>query len=679
MLDKHAPLKEKRVRYSCRPEWWNSEIANAIRTRDRVNKTENYDSYKYWRTKVKKLIFCAKRLYYNNLLSNHQKDVHKFWKAFKDIVPSKKSFRSDTFLIDQNYVNDPSVIANSFNDYFKSAVNDLLQTNNSGETSLSTNSFDKISKLVEMRKSPVSFFDIPPLTIDFVRDQLLSLKINMSTGTDRIPAKFLRLSAHVIAPSLTGVFNYCIARAHFPSAWKLARVTPIHKKGPRNILGNYRPISILPTLSKILERHVHNSFTGYMEYNNLFLDNQSGFRAGHSCETALTTLVNDWSREIDKGSMVGAVLLDLSKAFDLVSHSVLLSKLKLYGCTDNAVSFFNSYLSSRKQFVRYENHDSNVTNVEVGVPQGSILGPLLFITYVNDLSLCLNSSLSASFADDTSIYATGKNIPEISTKLNKDLTYVSSWCSQNGLCINTNKSKSMLITSAQKRSHLSTQSLAVSVNNITLDCVANEKLLGVMLNHNLDWSDHIRYTESKVKTKLYLLSRVKRFLTIHSRKIFYCSFIQPHLYYCCNVWGTTSTANLEILERIQRRAIRLILDTDSTVPTKDLYLRLNWLPLGLKVKLNRLILVFKALRQLAPNNINELFKVYHPSRYLRSASQHLLEIPRAKTEFFRRSFQVKGANDFNSLPFNLKQLSTVHAFKKECHNYLLTQYLEEYF
>ena len=237
----------------------------------------------------------------------------------------------------------------------------------------------------------------------------------------------------------------------------------------------------------------------------------------------------------------------------------------------------------------------------------------------------------------------------------------------------------MLITSAQKRSHLSTQSLAVSVNNITLDCVANEKLLGVMLNHNLDWSDHIRYTESKVKTKLYLLSRVKRFLTIHSRKIFYRSFIQPHLYYCCNVWGTTSTANLEILERIQRRAIRLILDTDSTVPTKDLYLRLNWLPLGLKVKLNRLILVFKALRQLAPNNINELFKVYHPSRYLRSASQHLLEIPRAKTEFFRRSFQVKGANDFNSLPFNLKQLSTVHAFKKECHNYLLTQYLEEYF
>jgi retron-type reverse transcriptase len=259
----------------------------------------------------------------------------------------------------------------------------------------------------------------------------------------------IKLCKDYIALPITSLINNSIASGIFPDLLKLAGVIPLHKGGGKDNPNNYRPISILPTISKIFERHVANQLNEYFRKTNILHNHQSGFREHHSCQTALIRLVDSWLTNLDDGNIVGTVFIDFKKAFDLVDHEILLYKLRLYHFSDNTLNFFRSYLSNRKQRIKADGVKSEFKTVMTGVPQGSIIGPLLFLIYVNDLPLQTISEIDM-YADDSTLHKTGKNLQEIQMQLQSDLTIIQNWCCNNNMAVNPSKTTCMVISSRKK-------------------------------------------------------------------------------------------------------------------------------------------------------------------------------------------------------------------------------------
>lgn len=285
-------------------------------------------------------------------------------------------------------VTDKQEIVNVLNDYYCSIASKLLENTNANESSQNSQ-YQNIAKYVSSKAPKNEFFSIPFMQTEFVQRYIEQLNVTKATGLDDISAKFLKLGGPALYESITNLCNLSIMTNTFPDKWKCAKVTPIPKK-PNNIEpSNFRPISVLPVLSKIIEKHVHTHLYDFLTKYNLLSDRQFGFRPKHSCQTALTLMIEEWLQELQDGNTVGTLMIDFTKAFDLVDHNILLTKLELYKCNKNTVNWFRSYLKDRQQNVCISLTKSELQPIHKGVPQGSILGPLLFILYVNDIDLAI--------------------------------------------------------------------------------------------------------------------------------------------------------------------------------------------------------------------------------------------------------------------------------------------------
>ena len=278
-----------------------------------------------------------------------------------------------------------------------------------------------------------------------------------------IGPRLLKLAAPFIADEVTYICNHSISNSIFPSKWKEAKVAPLHKNGPREEVNNYRPISILPVLSKVLEKHVHESLSDYLHQHKLLHKTQFGFRAQHSCETALVNMIDLWLNAIDNGQMIGVVLVDFKKAFDLVDHQILINKLEMYGIKDQALSWFKTYLTNRKQQVTINNSKSDFKHISCGVPQGSILGPLLFLLFINDLPLYTNNVFTDLYADDTTLYDVQDSMEQIEKNLQAALNNLHIWCRANGMILNSSKTKVMLVTTNQNKCSAMITLISISI------------------------------------------------------------------------------------------------------------------------------------------------------------------------------------------------------------------------
>ena len=493
--------------------------------------------------------------------------------------------------------------------------------------------------------------------------QLCDLKTNKAKGLDNISPLFLKIAAPVIAQPLCHVLNCSVQSGIFPSQWKLAKVTPLHKKGPTDCMGNFRPISILCTLSKILERHVHNHLYNYLMTENLLHPSQSGFRPNHSCETALAHMTDAWINALDKGNMVGTLFIDLRKAFDSVDHSLLLKKLSIYGCSEPSMEWFKSYLTNRWQCVDIKNVHSEYEPVSCGVPQGSILGPLLFLLFVNDLSLCLSHCTASLYADDSTAYVFGQDLKAIEEKLNVDARNISKWCSENKLDINVQKTKCMLITTPQRRATMASTNLAIYINNEVVPNSNCEKLLGVHVHNSFDWSEQVSYVCKCINFRLRVFKQISKFLTPQARTIYCNSYVLPYLDYCNTVWGNTTQSNILKVFRLQKYASRLTFDNFES-RSAELMEKLNWLPLHYRIEYNKLIMMFKALNNTAPMYISDMFKYNtNPVYSLRSASAEKLFLPKPHSEILRKGLSYSGPKLWNSLPKNMKNCNSLCQFK----------------
>ena len=330
---------------------------------------------------------------------------------------------------------------------------------------------DSVHNLLSTKLPDGVTFKIPEVTRDYVFKSLISLDCTKATGLDEISAYFLKLSAAEITESITHVLNCSIQGSIVPTQWKKSKVIPIFKSDSTLEVSNYRPISILPVLSKILEHHVHDALTRFLNAYGLIRESQSGFREGHSCETALLKIIDDWNKSIDSGYLIGSVFLDLRKAFDLVNHSILIDKLSAYGLSDLSVAWFRSYLSNRKQVTCVDGVISPPMSVTCGVPQGSILGPLLFVLYLNDMDQVINHCSAGMYADDTTLYVKGKSTVDLNMKINEDMAHVSKWCNRNKMVINRKKTKCMLVGSRQRLATMRNNSLNITVEDINIENV----------------------------------------------------------------------------------------------------------------------------------------------------------------------------------------------------------------
>ena len=347
----------------------------------------------------------------------------------------------------------------------------------------------------------------------FVERHLKSLKRNKSPGLDDSPPQLLKDCSTSITEPLTFVINLSLSTGIVPTIWKTGKITPIHKSGTTDTPDNYRPISVLPTLSKILEQAVHSRLIEYLESNRLLNPEQFGYRKKRSTKLASTLFIDDIRRSLDSGQMVGAVFLDLTKASDLIGHNVLLDKLYCYGISGGELDWFTDYLFNRKQLANLNNNISDYHSIKQGVPQGSILGPLLFLIFFNDITEQINHTKIIMYADDTVIYFASKNITTIKYHLNEDIDQISKYFFHNELILNLKKGKteSMCYSepSTLSKSHEHLVNYQVNYRGIPIKTVNSYTYLGSMVDNHLTLISDFDKTYKKVSNRLRLLDKIK--------------------------------------------------------------------------------------------------------------------------------------------------------------------------
>ena len=357
------------------------------------------------------------------------------------------------------------------------------------------------------------------------------LSKSKATSLDKISARLIRECADLICMSSSKIFNCSLTTGVFPYDWKSAKVTPLFKQGSSNDRNNYRPISVISAVAKVFERIIYDQIYAYLSEHDILSKSQSGFRSIHSTVTALLEATDSWAFDIDHGNVNVVVFLDLKKAFDTVDHTILLSELSAYGIQENAFNWFRSYLENRTQICSVSGSLSKTCSLQCGIPQRTILGPLLFSLYINDLPNCLTNSYPRMYADDTHLTYADKDVNILQSCLNEDLLNISKWLITNKLTLNMTKTEVMLIGSRQKLNTLTT-SLVLNINGTPINQVSTSKSLGLVIDANPTWGSHIERLAKKVASGIAAIKRVRQFVPPATLHLTYKALIRPHFDYC---------------------------------------------------------------------------------------------------------------------------------------------------
>jgi hypothetical protein len=617
---------------------------------------------------LRQCIRVAKRNYYFHCFETCKSSMKDTWRnvnALLNRTSRKKDFPKQ-FQINDEYVSDPGLIANAFNKFFveigPSLADDIA--------AIEGKNFKDYLDLPA--NSSFQFAKITPLDVIKTID---SLKPKSSRGVDMISNRILKATKHELASSLTLIINQCLEKGVFPDPLKFAKVVPIFKKGQDSLFTNYRPVSILPSISKIFEKIMHKQMYSYFDDNRLFYQSQYGFRAKHSTELAVSELLDKVINDLDKGETPISIFLDMSKAFDTINHDILLYKLRYYGFNDTAIKLLQSYLKNRYQYVDLNGTCSEKLIITTGVPQGSILGPLLFIIYMNDihkLDSCLKPIL---YADDTTLSATLNQFQseerEIQSHINDELHKFYEWMQLNQLSLNCSKSTAMLFHMPNRR----IQYPRIEINGCLINFVKEFNFLGIVLTENLKWKAHVDYISKKISKTVGILNRLKRSIPRYVLMNIYNALVVPHLNYGIILWGNDQSR----LYKLQKKAMRAILNSKYNAHTSIIFKQLRILKLKNLYEQHCLNFCYKLEKKELPDYfLNENLFVKRTSIHdYFNRGQNMLFVPRVRREFAKQAIRYKITLIFNEMDETYKEKIYTHSFQG-FKNYIKNKMIDSY-
>lgn len=514
-----------------------------------------------------------------------------------------------------------------------------------------------------------------PVTGEEVQRHLLSIN-STAVGHDGVCSRMISLILPEFLPILTHLFNYSISISVYPSAWKKAHIVPLSKINKPTSLTHYRPISILPFLSKVLEHIVHEQLSRYLLTNCLLNPWQSGFRSGHSTVTALLKVSEDIRFAMENRNLTVVVLLDFSNAFNSVDFDILLSILRSLNISSSACSWFDSYLRDRSQCVCLSESYSNWCTLKTGVPQGGVLSPLLFSIFINTITSVISSNFHL-YADDLQLYRhfSVADVTAAIAHINEDLNRISYWAECFGLVVNPTKSQALVVGSRYMHSCLSTYNIPiVTYNGVPINYVDTVKNLGLHFSHDLSWSKHISEISKKVHYSFHSLKNLQYFLPIKTKTVLVQSLLLPLLDYADACYLDATEEQVNKLERLQNSCIRFIFGLRKFDHVSKFRTELKWLPIRLRRQTHILCLLYNILfNPLSPNYLRERFVFLHPpGSSCRSNVQLLLRIPSHSSGFYTNSYTVHAARLWNSLPSSIRTCTTLYTFKKKLKEHYLS-------
>ena len=533
---------------------------------------------------LKRNIEHAKRIYYEHRFNKYKNDAKNTWKVIKKLINRNvaKKQKPCRFKVDDKILTEEHEIANAFNTYFTN-IGPSLASNIKTNTDKTFDYF-----LGRPRALKFTFNQITETDVIKIIDGLPSKN---SSGIDDMSPNLLKSIKHEISKPITLIINQCFQKGIFPDKLKIAKVVPIYKCNDETALNNYRPISVLPSLSKVFERVIFNQIHEYFNLHNLYYGNQYGFRKGHSTELAILEVIDRVTLSLDIGDTPINIYLDLSKAFDTLNHDILLQKLNHYGIHGISLDLFRSYLSRRQQYVDYNGTKSKLLNITTGVPQGSILGPLLFIIYINDIAHSSNKFDFIIYADDTTLCSTlnrNTNIDAINTELNN----ITEWLLINKLSLNVNKTKAMVFHMPQKKIIIPNLQIADTV----IEFVDAFKFLGITISKHLTWNNHVMQVTNKIARTIGMMHNLKKILPLNILRILYNSLVLPHLNYGILAWGR-QTKQLDI---IHKKAIRMLTGSNYNAHTEPLFKKMDLLKVSDICKLQEIKFYYKLVNKQLP-------------------------------------------------------------------------------
>ena len=478
----------------------------------------------------------------------------------------------------------------------------------------------------------------------FTKNYNVILRRKKATGTDGLPASFLKDSKDSIKHHLCHIINMSINTGVVPSAWKIARIIPIHKSGSTSDFDNYRPISVLPSVSKIIEKIVHKQLLTFLEENKLIYSHQFGFRNKMCTEHAVTLLLDYIRQKVDKGDMVGACFVDLSKAFDTISHSNLLNKLPRYGIHGQELAWFTDYLFHRKALVQYKQTRSDTFTITSGVPQGSILGPLLFLLLFNDLVDVVKHAQVLKYADDTVVYISGQNVKDISNLLSIDLSSISKWFEENELLMNPKQGKTeALLFGTSKRTKQNIKDFEVYANKSRIPITKEYKYLGVSVNSSLNMTSFFDKCYKKASSRLSLLAKLRYLMDVNVAKSIYQTMVLPALTYCGFHLLCLTATQEDKLASLHKRAEQIVKSKEIRSVSSANQKR-----------------ACQFVKSCLDGNVIEPFKHYFTlSSHQKNTRNNdkMVLLPKIRTEYGRKSFQFTGGKRFNLIPLEGRSLN----------------------
>lgn len=610
------------------------------------------ESYCKLRNFVNKKIRAAKSLYYQTRLDDISQNPKKSWSVINDVLGRcSPQLHSAEFCIGDQTIRDPIVIAAKFNEYF-AAVGENLATNFTGPSNYLQYINCEINEL----------FELHPVTETEVEDIVMSLR-DAAPGVDGLPISLFRSNFALLGKIITHICNVGIRGGTFPQKFMIARVSCIFKSGDAKSISNYRPISVLPCFSKIIENIIARQLITHFSDYNLFTDSQFGFLPKLSTQNAVLRVTDILFDAFNTGEIALGVFLDLSKAFDSLNRTILFDKLKKYGVQGNSLNWFRSYFSRRMQCVIFEGHESPMLTVDYGVPQGSVIGPILFLIFINDIVNASNKLKFIMYADDTNVVLSNRNLNDGIDLLNRELILVSDWFVNN--CLTLNASKSQFVIFHRKQRKIPVLNVPVVIDNVTIRRVAYTKFLGVQLDENMSWSEHVHYIERKLSKYVPIIYRVRHCLNRQALRSIYNSLIYPNILYCICAWGSCTAVALNPLKRLQRKLIRVICWQPFHADVGPLYRGLNLLSvLGVYYYMCG-IFVFKSLDR------TEWFSRQEVTYATRASELNLLSVPFVRTVHSSRSIRIRGAHVWNNIPESIKNSVSYNSFKINFKNHLL--------